>query len=74
MKKILLPAPAPSSLTTRYFIPENLGVLDTFAIRVLVQSDVHEGHGSRLSQLRPSSSTSKISVELGGIAPLALAP
>src|SRR5271165_4915343 len=35
IRKILLPAPSPSSLTTRYFIPENLGVLETFAIRSL---------------------------------------
>ena len=36
IRKILLPAPSPSSLTTRYFIPDNLGVLETFAIRCLI--------------------------------------
>src|SRR4051794_13019456 len=57
IRKILLPAPSPSSLTTRYLMAEKLGVFDTLAIRSLVQSVSDEagsgGQGRRAVRTRP---------------------
>ena len=39
IRRIVLPAPSPSSLTTRYFIPESSERFETFAIRTLIPSD-----------------------------------